>query len=120
MTGRPVFFLGTLNHSNMAYSADLRSSYCQIRLNISWFYQEMCDFNMDFTFKHDDDDSIEIFEDHINEAFNDWTIYKVFGHQTGTHKYDRYENVWEFLREVADKYSLTHPEVEITYAFDDE
>ena len=104
----------------MAYSADLRSSYCQIRLNISWFYQEMCDFNMDFTFKHDDDDSIEIFEDHINEAFNDWTIYKVFGHQTGTHKYDRYENVWEFLREVADKYSLTHPEVEITYAFDDE
>jgi len=104
----------------MAYSADLRSSYCQIRLNISWFYQAMCDFNMDFTFKHDDDDSIEIFEDHINEAFNDWTIYKVFGHQKGTHKFDHYENVWEFLREVADKYSLTHPEVEITYAFDDE
>ena len=103
----------------MAYSADLRCSYCQIRLNIDWFYHAMCDYNMDFCFKHDDA-SITLFEDHINEAFNDWTVYKVFGHQKGTHKYDHYENVWEFLREVADTYSLTHPEMEITYKSDDE
>ena len=118
----------------MAYFADLRCSYCITRLNINWFYEAMREYNMYFDFKptnsrcisiHDIEEhgiqiTINIFEGHINSAFNDWTVYKVFSHQKGTYKYENYENVWEFLREVAEDYSRNHPEVEITYKSDDD
>lgn len=64
--------------------------------------------------------TIDLFEKHIESAFHDWTVYKVFGHPKGDHKYERYENVWEFLYDIAEEYARDHLEVEITHVSDDE
>jgi hypothetical protein len=89
---------------------------------MSWFYEslsemeEELDFKPTYCFRSDDEKSaiqntVNAFERHIEGAFKDWTVYKVFGHQKGEHKYECYENVWEFLRDVAIDYTKTHPQV---------
>jgi len=100
----------------MPYNADLRCSYFSLELNMSWFYEalsemgEEIDFKPTYCFRSDDEKSaiqntVNAFERHIEGAFKDWTVYKVFGHQKGVHKYELYENVWEFLRDVAIDYT---------------
>ena len=106
----------------MPYNADLRCSYFSLELNMSWFYESLSemdedvDFKPTYCFRSDTEESaikntIGAFESHIEEAFKDYTVYKVFGHQKGDHKYELYENVWEFLRDVAIDYTKTHPAV---------
>ena len=122
----------------MPYSADLRGSYFHAELNICWFYEAMRDYNKDFDFQptyceaienETEEDAIQTtikyFEKHIEDAFNDYTVYKVFGHESGRYQYtvngdDVYSNVWEFLSDVADDYSQNYPQVEITHTSDDE
>ena len=64
--------------------------------------------------------TIDLFEKHIEDAFHDWTVYKVIGFERGEHKYGAYENVWQFLFDIAELYAREHPEVEITHVSDDE
>lgn len=125
----------------MPYSADLRSSYCHADINISWFYQAMSEFHMEIDFYpvYDSEDlgektekerddikdhltecAIQSFENHINDAFYSWTVYKVFGHKRRDEKFEVYETIWEYLFDVAEEYSRKHPEVEITHTSDDE
>lgn len=96
----------------MPYNADLRCSYFSLELNMSWFYEAISEMGEEIDFEESDSqNTVSAFERHIEEAFKDWTVYKVFGHQKGKHKYDLYENVWEFLRDVAIDYTKTHPQV---------
>jgi hypothetical protein len=108
----------------MPYNADLRSSYFSLELNMSWFYEslsemnEEIDFKPTYCFKSDTEESaikhtISAFERHIEVAFKDWTVYKVFGHQKGDHEYENYEIVWEFLRDVAIDYTQNNHAVVI-------
>lgn len=93
----------------MPYDADIRSSYCSVELNMSWFYHFLEEVGEKIEFKPSEEKEIrwviENFENHIEKAFQNWTIYKVFGHKIGEYKYDLYDNVWEFLREIAIDYS---------------
>ena len=106
----------------MPYHADLRSSLCKTQLNLSWFYESLSDsgesveFKPTYTSKYDTEkESVKftttMFEAHIDTAFNDWTEYKIFGHDNGEHNYAIYGSVWEFLRDVAIDYTRTHPVV---------
>lgn len=106
----------------MPYDADLRCSYFSLELNMSWFYESLSemdqavDFKPTYCFRSDTEESaikntIGEFERHIEQAFKDYTVYKLFGHQKGDHKYELYDNVWEFLRDVAIHYTKTHPAV---------
>lgn len=115
----------------MPHSHDLRSGYFSLDLNMAWFYQAMSESFMEFdflptntTYSQTEDEAIQLtidlFEKHIEHAFHDWTVYKVIGFQRGDHKYERYENVWEFLFDIAELYAREHPEVEITHVSDDE
>ena len=121
----------------MPYSADLRGSYFHAELNMAWFYEAMSEDHKDFDFQptyfdtndETEEDAIQTtikhFEKHIEDAFNDYMVYKVFGHTSGKYQYevqghDVYSSVWEFLSDVADDYSQNHPEVEITHTSDDE
>jgi len=111
----------------MPYNADLRCSYCSVELNMSWFYEAMSEYDIEFDFKptyphygslQDEKEAVKytiaLFEAHIERAFEDWTVYKVFGHEfertvknRGRNfdgKYEHYDSVWEFLREIAEVY----------------
>jgi hypothetical protein len=95
---------------------------------MAWFYEAMSEFEMEFDYKptysnfislqeteeEATEFTIKLFEHHIETAFKDWTIYKVFGHERGDRKYELYCEVWEFLRDVAIGYSQKHPNVVIT------
>lgn len=111
----------------MPYSADLRASYCSVELNMSWFYESLSEQEIELDFKptyspyrpRDEQDekecvqtTINLFEHHIEEAFKDYTVYRVFGHKKGNHDYEIYEDdVWGFLHDVALAYIKEHPKV---------
>lgn len=57
------------------------------------------------------DDEKQKFENHIQEALRDWTVYQLLGDQRGKHRYESYENVLEFLTEIALKYKKEYPAV---------
>jgi len=111
------------NTVKMPYTADLRCSYISVELNMSWFYEALSEMGEEFDFKPTYPRgldlteekaikwTIEDFEKHIEKAFHDWTVYKVFGHERGEHKYDLYENVWDFLRDVAIDYTEKNDKV---------
>ena len=82
---------------------------------MSWFYEALSDLEFEF----DCEQSKLDFEHHIEEAFNDWTVYKVFGHKNGDHSFECYENVWEFLHDIAIQYVEKHPQVKLP-GFDEE
>lgn len=93
---------------------------------MSWFYEAMREYEMEFDFKpcrpwssmteeQGVDLTIKNFEAHIEKAFYDWTIYRVFNHNRCDLNYDDYEehDVWGFLRDVAIDYSREHTYVVI-------
>ena len=88
----------------MPYHADLRCSYFSIKLNMSWFYESISERNEEIEFGNQDIQ--DKFEYHIEKAFNDWTVYKVFNHKIGDRDYDSYDNVWSFLYDIANEYSV--------------
>ncbi len=135
MTAVAVFLLTDPNRLHtMPYSHDLRCGYFSLDLNMAWFYQAMSESFMEFDFRptyykvitaeQTEEEAIQLtinlFEKHIEDAFHDWTVYKVIGFEKGDHKYDNYHHVWEFLYDIAELYSRDHPEVEITHVSDDE
>jgi hypothetical protein len=107
----------------MPYYHDLRCDYFSIDLNIGWFYHSMSESFLEFEFRPTITEGVEQteeegvkrtideFEKHIEEAFHDWTVYKVIGFQKGDHKYEKYDDVWEFLYDIAETYACDHPEV---------
>lgn len=105
----------------MPYDADLRCSYFSLEMNMSWFYKATNERNIEFDFlptyyrgmsvQEQEDNykdavklTITFFEKHIENAFNDWAVYKVFGHKKGDHKYEDYEDVWEFVIDITYDY----------------
>lgn len=107
----------------MPHYHDLRTDYFLIDLNIGWFYHRMSESFLEFEFRptiiegieRTNDQAIDLtredFESHIERAFHDWAVYKAIGFEKGDHKYERYENVWEFLYDIAETYACDHPEV---------
>lgn len=122
----------------MPYDADLRASYFSLELNMSWFYEAMNDYHIEFdwkpTYSHygseDEKEAVKLtvalFERHIEIAFKDWTVYRVFGHKKGDHKYEHYEEgggeggVWEFLRDIASAYCEKNPKVIMIWKDDED
>ena len=115
----------------MPYTADLRCSYCDAKLNMSWFYEAMRDYEMDFDFLPRTvmtpiteetrlgciQLTINLFEAYIESKFNKYLVYKVFNH--GEDKLSMYDSVWEYLRDKALTYNKKHPQVVITFGDDD-
>lgn len=114
----------------MPHSYDLRAGYFSLDLNMEWFYEAMTDCRMTFEFDmthndyHDGQEqtqtTIDLFEKHIEDAFHNWTVYKVIGHKMSDYHYEIYETVWEFLFDVAEEYSRKNPKVKIIHEDDDE
>jgi hypothetical protein len=114
----------------MPYNADLRCSYCDAKLNMSWFYEAMNECHMDFDFLPRNGMTptteeirlgsiqltINLFEAYIESKFNKYLVYKVFYH--GEEKLSMYDSVWEYLRDKALTYSKKHPQVVITFGDD--
>jgi len=116
----------------MPHYHDLRTNYFLIDLNIGWFYHRMSESFLEFEFRplitegveQTNDEGIDLsrdeFEKHIEEAFHDWTVYKVIGFQKGDRKYEKYDDVWEFLYDIAEAYACDHPEVVAIQMSDDD
>jgi hypothetical protein len=85
----------------MPYCADLRCSYCEASLNMSWFYEALSEQN--YTIEFDDELDIKHFELYIENCFNDFVSYKVFNFTKNNH-IQNYDNVWEYLIEEAIDY----------------
>jgi hypothetical protein len=101
----------------MPYSADLRFSYCSSELNICWFYESLRDLGEDITF---DSNTIEDeFNEFLDNAFNKWVVWKVFNHKQDD-MINRFENVWEYLREKAIDFAKENPSVDFKFDDDDE
>lgn len=115
----------------MPHSHDLRTNYFLIDLNMGWFYQSMSESFLEFdfrptntTYSQTEEEAIQLtidtFEKHIEDAFRDWCVYKVIGFEKGDHKYKRYDDVWEFLYDIAETYACDHPEVVAIQMSDDD
>ena len=98
---------------------------------MSWFYEAMRDYEMDFDFLPrafitpiTEETRLEciqltinLFEAYIESKFNKYLVYKVFNH--GEDKLSMYDSVWEYLRDKALTYNKKHPQVVITFGDDD-
>jgi hypothetical protein len=105
----------------MPFSNDLRAGYCDLKLNISWFWEAMSEYDEDIDFDFDDasDDTVKFrinyFESQIESYAKKWVVYKAFNHkQNNDYEIDMetHENIWDFLRDVAIEFCKRHP----TYA----
>lgn len=124
----------------MPYDADLRCSYCKTELNMSWFYEHMSELNEEIDFQPDrhyndrknraelndalwDEEkekklsinwTIKLFEEFIDSRFNCYVDWKIFNHKEEGIDFEFYENVFDYLRDMAIEYCKTNPEVVIT------
>ena len=63
--------------------------------------------------------TIKLFEEYIEERFNDYTIWKLFNHKKHPMNYEVYDSVWEYLKDSAEVYCKTNPQVVMTVIDDD-
>ena len=89
-------------------------------LNIGTFYRQMKGLGLELVFEGEVGDEQEDFEKHIQEAFYEFAIYKTFSHKILNHyeyeddewrherDVEKYNNVWQFLHDVAMDYSKKH------------
>lgn len=115
----------------MPYEADLRTSYCDAKLNMSWYYEAMSEYGLEIEFKPSvglsewtEKQRIsltkKLFENHIEEAFNNWIAYKVFDHKVGDHNYELFCDVWEFLRDITIEYKNNHTTIKLIFTEEEE
>lgn len=111
----------------------IKMAHCDIKLDIQSFYDNMeKDYKLRFDFKPSVglsgstreeciDLTKRLFHRHIQEAFHDWVMYKVFDQRNGDHDYDLFVDVWEFLRDVAIAYSrILHYQVVLIFEDEDD
>jgi len=102
----------------MPFSSDIRVGYCNLTLNISWFWEALSEYDedIDFDFDNASDDTVKFrtnyFESVIEQYAEKWVVYKAFNwKQSNDYEIDMemHENIWDFLRDVAVEFCKQHP-----------
>jgi hypothetical protein len=104
----------------MPFSADIRVGYCNLKLNISWFWEALQEYveDIDFDFGDASDDTVKFrtnyFENVIEQYAEKWVVYKAFNcKQSNDYEIDMeiHENIWDFLYDVAIEFCDRHPNI---------